>query len=112
MLKTIAENICSAITICRKSRPLKNNINFIRAREKPGTAPRLTPGLLNTAQDWQLSVDLGSRLKFPQHVANTTLGPDIVLATKNIVMLELTVPWEECMEVAFKPERERNMTAW
>ena len=80
-------------------------INFIRAGEKPSTTSRATSGLLNTAQDWQLSVDLGSQLKFPQHVARTTLGPDIVLvseATKTVVMLELTVPWEERMEEAFE----------
>lgn len=73
---------------------MRKAINFNRASEKPST--RTTPGLLNTAQDWRLSVDLGSKLKFPQHVAETTLRPDIVLvseATKNIVMLELTVPW-------------------
>ncbi|KAK0134731.1 Retrovirus-related Pol polyprotein from type-2 retrotransposable element R2DM [Merluccius polli] len=110
VLKTIAESICSTITICRKARPMKHNINFIRAGEKPRTTPRATTGLLNTAQDWQLLVDLGSQLKFPQHIAKTTLRPDIVLvseATKSIIMLELTVPWEERMEEAFERKREK-----
>ncbi len=48
-------------------------------------------------------MELGRQLKFPQHVAKTTLRPDIVLvseATKIVVMLELTVPWEEQIEEA------------
>ncbi|KAK0142290.1 hypothetical protein N1851_020024 [Merluccius polli] len=35
-------------------------------------------GLLSTAQDWELKVDLGMQLKFP-NVAVTTLRPDLVL---------------------------------
>ena len=92
---------------------MKKAINFIRAGEKPRITPRATAGLLNTAQDWQLSVDLGSQLKFPQHVVKTTLRPDIILvseATKNVVMLELTVPWEERMEEAFERKREKHDT--
>ena len=109
VLKTIAESISSGIACCR-SKPMRKSINFIRAGEKPRSTPRTSPGLLSTAQDWQLSVDLGSQLKFPQHVAKTTLRPDIILvseATKNVVMLELTVPWEERMEVAFERKREK-----
>ena len=110
VLKSIAESICIGITSCRRSKPTKKTINFIRAGEKPRKTPRATSGLLNTAQDWQLSVDVGSQLKFPQHVVKTTLRPDIVLvseATKNVVMLELTVPWEERMEEAFERKREK-----
>ena len=110
VLKTIAESICSGIASCRRSKPMKKTINFIRAGEKPSITSSTTSGLLSTAQDWQLSVDLGSQLKFPQHVAKTTLRPDIVLvseATKNVVMLELTVPWEERMEEAFERKREK-----
>jgi len=53
---------------------------------------------------------LGRQLKFPQHVVETTLRPDIVLlseATKNLVMLELTVPWEDRMEEAFERKEEK-----
>lgn len=68
-------------------------------------------GLLNTAQDWQLPVDLDRNLEsFPQHVAKTTLSPDIVLGTevtKSLIILELTVPWEIQMEVAFERKREK-----
>lgn len=55
-------------------------------------------------------MDFGSQHKFPQHVVKTTLRPEIVLvsdATKNVVMLELTVPWEEWMEEVFERKREK-----
>lgn len=81
---------------------MKKTISFIRAGEKPEATARETPGLLNTIQD------LGSYLKFPQHVAKTTLRPDIILvseARKNVVIMELTVPWEGCMEEAFECKR-------
>lgn len=51
------------------------------------------------------------QLKFPQHIATTTLRPDILLvseATKNIVLLELTVPWEDRLEEA----HERKMAKY
>ncbi|XP_060744927.1 uncharacterized protein LOC132858560 [Tachysurus vachellii] len=108
VLKTIAENIQATINNCWKSKHPKQTISFIRAGEKPERSARVTSGLLNTAQDWQLKVDLCRQLKFPQHVVNTTLRPDIVLVsegTKNLVMLELTVPWEDRMEEAFERKR-------
>ena len=45
----------------------------------------------STVQDWKLSVDL----------ATTALRPDILLvsgATKKIVLLERTVPWEDHLD--------------
>lgn len=108
VLKTIAESIQVSIISCRRSKPSKQTISFIRAGEKPGRSSRVASGLLNTAQDWQLEVDLGRQLKFPQHVVKTSLRPDNVLvseATRNLVMLELTVPWEDRMEEAFERKR-------
>ena len=58
-----------------------------------------------SARDWQLLVDLEHQLKFPSHIAVTTLRPDIVLvseSTKQAVLLELTVPWEDRLEEAFE----------
>ncbi len=83
---------------------MKQTISFIRAGERPRTTCKGTSWLLYTAQDWQLTADLGRQLKFLQHVTNTTLRPNIILvseATINVFMLELTVPWEEQMEETF-----------
>ncbi|KAK0148843.1 hypothetical protein N1851_010754 [Merluccius polli] len=88
---------------------LKNSIAFVRAGEKPPSAARATSsGLLATARDWEMKVDLGKQLKFPESVATTTLRPDLLLiseASKQIVLLELTVPWEDRIEEANERKR-------
>ena len=64
----------------------------------------MSGGLLIAAQDWQLNVDLGRQLKFPETIAVTTLRPDMVLMSETsrpVVLLELTVPWEDQMEEAY-----------
>lgn len=53
-------------------------------------------------------VDLGRHLRFPDIIAVTTLRPDMVLmsgASKQVVLLELTVPWEDQMEEARGTEK-------
>lgn len=88
---------------------MKQTINFIRAGEKPKTTPRITSGLLNNVQDWQLIVDLARQLKFLQNITKSSLRPDILLVsetTKDVVMPELTVPWLEWMEEASQRKRE------
>ena len=57
-----------------------------------------------------MKVDLGNRLKFPEHITETTLRPDIVLwsnKTKQVLMYELTCPWEENIEVAHERKRSK-----
>ena len=64
-----------------------------------------------TADDWELLADLGTRLKFPEEVTSTNLRPDIVLLsrrTKQLAIVELTVPWETRMEEA----HERKLTKY
>ncbi|XP_061733213.1 uncharacterized protein LOC133536595 [Nerophis ophidion] len=103
VLKDIADAICRGVSHSKSLRPVKSTA-FIRAGEKSTPAARNTSsGLLATARDWELSVDLGKQLKFPDVVAKTTLRPDIVLtsvASKQVILLELTVPWEDRMEEA------------
>ncbi|KAI7802934.1 polyprotein, partial [Triplophysa rosa] len=56
----------------------------------------------------QMKADLGKQLRFPEHIVETTLRPDIVLfsdARKQVVLLELTVPWEVRMEEANERKR-------
>ncbi len=50
-------------------------------------------------------MDLDRQLKFPPEIAVISSRPDIVLwsaGTKQIIMLELTVPWEERIEEAYE----------
>ena len=59
--------------------------------------------MISSAPDWQLIVDLGSQLKFPDHIASTNLRPDMVMFSnqkKKIVLWELTVSWEDNFEAA------------
>ncbi|XP_030004234.1 uncharacterized protein LOC115429122 [Sphaeramia orbicularis] len=105
VLKTIAEAISTGIERAKRSRPSKKTITFVRAGEQAIPARRPPAGILTTARDWQLLVDLERQLKFPRHIAATTLRPDIVIlseATKQAVLLELTVPWEDRIEEAFE----------
>ncbi|KAL4008901.1 hypothetical protein ACER0C_002753 [Sarotherodon galilaeus] len=103
VLRVVAEKIASAISTSKHHHAPRKAISFIKAGEKPQVRPYLTTGLLNTASDWQLQADLGKQLKFPQNIAKTSLRPDMIIiseASKQLIMLELTVPWEERIEEA------------
>ena len=55
-----------------------------------------------------MMADVGKQLKFPPEVAITTSRPDIALwsvKTRQVVLIELTVPWEERMEDAHQRKR-------
>ena len=94
----------------RKRPPPKDKrlkfINFVRAgeREKIGSTGE-GRGLLGTAGDWQMRADLKTRMQFPTEVASTNKRPDIVIwspSSRQVIIVELTVPWEERMEDAFE----------
>ncbi|TDH01092.1 hypothetical protein EPR50_G00176520 [Perca flavescens] len=62
-----------------------------------------SPSILQRAFDWEMQVDLRSRLVFPQDIAATSLRPDLVLIsriTKTILVAELTVPWEDRLAIS------------
>ena len=84
-------------------------INFVKAGEKIQRKRREKTNLLSFADDWQLTVDLETQLKFPRHIAVTSLRPDLILHsdnTKQCIIWELTVPWEEY--ITFANERKRS----
>lgn len=90
MLKAIAEAIAAGLKWAKRSCLSKKAITFIRAEEQPRPAAKTPAGILATARDWQLLVDLEKQLKFPNHIVTTTLRPDIVLlseSTKQVVLL-------------------------
>ncbi|XP_056906313.1 uncharacterized protein LOC130535346 [Takifugu flavidus] len=108
VLKAVAESIALAISTTKHHHALKKAISFIKAGERPRAGPQITTGLLHTAPDWQLHVDLGKQLIFPQHIVTTSLRPDMIIiseASKYLIMLDLTVPWEEQIEEANKRKR-------
>lgn len=110
VLKAVAESIKSAVDQCKRSQPSKRCILFVKAGEKLSSRPKLRSGLLGTANDWQLSVDLGKQLRFPRDIAETNLRPDIVLSSamsRQVIMLELTVPWEERIDEANERKKEK-----
>ncbi len=105
VLKTIAEAIATGVEWAKHSRYSRRAIAFIRAGEQPRPAAKTSAGILATARDWQLLVDLERQFKFPNHITTTSLRPDIVLLsdfTKQVVLLELTVPWEDRLEEAYE----------
>ena len=108
VLKVIADTICSGISLSKQQQPARHSITFVKAGEKSQHRPSQTGGLLTTARDWHLKVDLGKQLKFPETITVTTLRPDLVLmseSTRQVILLELTVPWEDRMEEAFERKR-------
>ena len=76
---------------------------------KPGPRSHRT-GLLQQAADWYIRADVGDRLVFPTAVAITRLRPDIVITstnTKTVILVELTVPWEDRLEESHEIKRNK-----
>ena len=79
----------------------ENLMRFVRAGVKSKPKEKITPNALTLARDWERRADLETRLKFSDHIAQTSLRPDIVIFSnkiKKIFLWELTVPWEEHLE--------------
>ena len=89
------------------------SVNFVREGQSgfSGSRKRLfSKSLLDKASDWELLVDLDKKLIFPQDVLVTNLRPDMVLCsrlTKTIVIIELTVPWEDRLSISNSLKRDR-----
>ena len=63
--------------------------------------------ILGGTTGWNMEVDLGKRLVFPD-VVQTTPRPDIVLWSKTgkkLIVIELTVPWETRCEEAYERKK-------
>ena len=110
-LKVIENEVTKAMTASnlQPGKKLKQ-INFIKAGEKIQRKRREKTNLLTSADDWQSLVDLETQLKFPRHIAVTSLRPDLILHsdnTKQCFIRELTVSWEEYITLANKRKRSK-----
>jgi len=80
----------------RKSTLQHGRVSFIKAGETTGRGEKQQASILDGTTGWNMEVDLGKKLVFPD-IVQTTLRPDIVLWTKTgkkLIAIELTVPWE------------------
>ena len=111
VLKIIAATIEEKVREYNKKsgRGKRNHINFVKAGTKGKPIAKETGTYLSTANDWELMVDLPKqRLKIPSYVANTNLRPDMIVLskkTKQMGVIELTVPSEERIEVSAEAKR-------
>ena len=65
---------------------------------------------LYNSGEWQLSCDLNEQMTFPPHIALTTQRPDMVIWSdklKTVILMELTVPWEENFSHAHERKLDR-----
>ena len=97
ILKDIVELVITAI---RTNMPNydKSSLMFVKAGVKSKPKKKSILNAPSLAADWEFWADLGTRLKFPNSIAQTSLHSDIVIFSnkiKKIIMLELTVPWKE-----------------
>ena len=97
------------IQVKRKS---NDNLVFVPVGASDGNRGRAKAraGLLRSAVDWILLDDLGRRLVFPAHIAQTSQRPDIVLyssSTQTLVMVELTCPCEENFDLQHMKKLDR-----
>ena len=60
-------------------------------------------GILHSANDWTLLLDIDGQLSSPPEIVFTNLRPDIVIwsqRSKTVIIGELTVPWEDNFDIA------------
>ena len=85
---------------------LQHPIPFMKEGQKMPSKPKKSQkgySILARARDWEIQVDLRKKLVFPEEVAVTRLRPDMVLlsrSSKSILIVELTVPWEERLDIS------------
>ena len=112
VLKEIAIEVTKAMRASNHHPGKKlKQINFIKAGEKIQRRRREKMNLLSSTDDWQLIVDLETQLKFPRHIAATSLRPDLILHsdnTKQCIIWELTVSWEEYITLANERKNTKN----
>ena len=111
------EEQCLSQALEEKEQAPHEDMMFVREGAEPSTIKKQKEKqvrkskLLAEYEDWQMVTDLGGMMSFPQHIAITNLRPDIVVWSdqgKEVLLVELTVPWEENMEVA----HERKMAKY
>ena len=117
VLAVVAEvtaNQCEQVNKQALQTPNKT-VHFFKEGEAPRPRSHQKQGqkLLAGARDWKMEADLKKALHFPHHIVQTRERPDIVIWSdtgRQVIIVELTVPWEENMEEAFERKKTRYET--
>lgn len=108
VLRELADIIETERKMRGQKRDVRKYINVVKEGDPTIIKkPSEQKSILDSATSWEMQADLGRRLLFPD-VLNTTLRPDIVCLShegKQIMMVELTVQWEERCEEAHRSGR-------
>ena len=91
----------------RGNHPAHKYISFVKTGETNKAPKTHRSSILDGTTGWNMEVDLGKRLVFPD-VVQTTLRPDVVLWSetgKKLIVIELTVPWETRCEEAYERKK-------
>ncbi|XP_069134670.1 uncharacterized protein [Argopecten irradians] len=109
VLKEVAASLDRAR---RKKRMISKGPKFVTfVKSETLATGRVEAGMiLATARDWEMRADIQQRMGFPAEVASTPLRPDVVLwsrSSKQVVLVELTVPWEDRMEEADERKQQK-----
>ena len=114
VLKSICHSIQSFINkYCKSKRSVTSTkVSFVKEGATCGvsSARFQLSGILNDGSDWELLADIDKRLKFPCHIDDTDLRPDIVIysnARRILIIIELTCPCEQNIDSAHISKTER-----
>jgi hypothetical protein len=101
VLGLLREAVSFSIARSKRNESKKSpQILFVKPGEKwkKSQAQHHESTIFGKSKDWQIYMDVGNQhYEFPPNVVVTSLCPDITVISeslKNIVLLELTVPWD------------------
>ena len=105
VLKEISDRIKEKASSSKVVPQKVKSVTFVKEGEKKPERDQnnCNRSYLDTAQDWEVRVDLNGRLRIPTSITTTDLRPDIVLiseSTRQLGIIELTVPNENRIEVS------------
>ena len=112
VLGVLAETVKQQCSLAHTTSERKS-IKFVIKEGESTRRSELTqplPPLVSANAAWKVEVDLGKALRFPPHITQTKLQPDMVLWSdkkKSVIIVELTVPWEGNMEWAYERKAAR-----
>ena len=112
VLKELASSVQGKIVEnTKKTENRRTRIQFVREGENSQrNAVEEHYTYLSNVKDWKMTVDLEGCLKIPREICETNLRPDLIIVskkTKQVGVVELTVPNEDRIEVSGEIKRKK-----